>query len=452
LTKGIDEDEIRADVTFTLQREEDDRQQEKDIYALIIERTSDRAKITLRFPLEYQELRTMRARLSRGLDDFREQVADPGVTLSEERAANAARYLESTAWAILTLLCAGLKPRPSAAARDVVVQIRNHLLTVFGEARPNKIPVIRLVTPKSDPLGTLLPLEFLPVVPVDERPSAGPISLGETVNRYLGFRAIIIRSQRTRALEIPRNADGRLPVRSFSYRGQDLAGVLAQRQFFKDNRSHIHVALDWPEALGPASADSSLAGHLLNGTEIIHFACHYDTSGPGSPPEPALRFGGGVTVRLWSLRGELGLQDDAEPAIAGERPLIFLNACETAAPRMGGETLVDLLSQFGYGDIIGSETLMPDGIAGKFAAYFYAALLRQPTIISKAILQARLDLIAHNNNPAGILYTLYGNPGLWVTAAPPKEAGMGAGASHDEVTSPPGLWQRLFGTAPPAQN
>lgn len=444
MTERIDEDEIRADVTFTLQREE-------DVYVLIVERTTGKAKLTLRFPLSEEKLHEMRVRLARGLDSFREQVADPGVTLSEARAADAARYLESTAWAILTLLCAGLKPKPSTAARDVVVQIRNHLVPLFAEAQANKVPVIRVITPRSDPLGMLLPLEFLPVVPVDDRPSTDPVSLGEAVNRYLGFRAIIIRSQRNRALAIPRNTEGRLPIRSFSYRGNNLAGVLAQKQFFADNRRDILIALDWPEASDPTLADTSLARQLLNGTEIIHLACHYNTSGPGSPPEPALDFGGNVTVRLWSLRGELGLQDSAEPAMAGDRPLIFLNACETATPRMGGETLLDLLSEFGYVDMIGSETLMPDGVAGKFAAYFYTSLLR-PTIISKAILQARLDLVAHNNNPGGILYTFYGNPGLSVTPPPsrPAEAPQ-AGAPH-ELASSPGLWGRFFGKAPPLQN
>ena len=49
----IDEEEIRADATFTLQREE-------GAFALIVERTLEKAQVKLRFPLSEEKLHERR--------------------------------------------------------------------------------------------------------------------------------------------------------------------------------------------------------------------------------------------------------------------------------------------------------------------------------------------------------------------------------------------------------
>ena len=56
---------------------------------------------------------------------------------------------------------------------------------------------------------------------------------------------------------------------------------------------------------------------------------------------------------------------------------------------------------------------MPDSIAGKFAVEFYQGLLRSVPL-GKAVLRARRRLIERYNSPAGLFYTLIGNPLLQV--------------------------------------
>jgi hypothetical protein len=143
---------------------------------------------------------------------------------------------------------------------------------------------------------------------------------------------------------------------------------------------------------------------------------------------------------MFDLWGELARQGGAAPTTLEDRPLIFLNACETATTRISGDTLFSVLRAFNYSDIIGSETLLPDGLAGKFAALFYTSLLRT-TVISKAMFQARLDLVAQCNNPGGILYIFYGNPGLHIAPAPPRTT---VAPPLGATPSSPGFWRRVF--------
>ena len=289
--------------------------------------------------------------MAQGLDNFREKVADPAVKLSDRRAAEAAQYLEVTAYAILSsLLCAGLQPSPGAAVGHVVETIQVTCCRSSEQHRRIRCQSFASKSSQSDPLGMLLPVELLPVVPVAAPPPTGTVPLGQAIHHYLGFRAALIRSQRSRALAISRNSEGQVPIRSFSYRGDDFDGILAQRKFFESKRQDIRIALDWPDAAEESPAYASLAERLLSGTEIIHFACHYNALGPGSPPEPLLDFGESRTRSApVGSSGRVGAPVEAfAPTTAGDRPLIFLNACQTTGARLRGDTLFGLLVEHRY--------------------------------------------------------------------------------------------------------
>jgi hypothetical protein len=241
---------------------------------------------------------------------------------------------------------------------------------------------------------------------------------------YLGFSATVVRCQREGPRIVARDSNGLLPVKAFSYRGGGLLGIRRQMDFLSSAESGTTIVQDWPSRTDAATPQSSLADTLLHGDNILHFCCHYDPQSQIHLPEPGLDFGT-TKVKIWQLRGAMARSSptSSDGSVLDKpsqlRPFVFLNACQTAGAAGSGESLFGLLVEHHYQDIVGSETLLPDRVAGEFAVRFYTNLL-QNTLFGEALLQARKDLLAIFNNPAGILYTFYGNPSLQL-APPPSD-------------------------------
>jgi hypothetical protein len=428
--------DVRAGATISLQRTDSG-------LILACQRTFDDSKgPSFGLTMSDTKLREMRSRVPNILSPFRVQVGDPEIKLSPKRASEAVARLENAAWAIMDLLRVG----SGLSTREFVKSIRDYLQPLFVEADDSgaEPPVVSLEATTTDELTWLLPLELFPVAGDPAKPN---VPVAQAVRPYLGFRAVIIRCQRAGPRVLARDSTGRLPIRTFSYRGDDLRGVKRQMKFFRDRSSGINVVLDWPDPPNLREPWDNLAGQLLRSEQIVHFCCHYDPQGNTAPPEPRLEFGGigPISFHLHQLRGAMARLDPPPrgqgDSTGSEYPFVFLNACQTAEGASTGDSLFHLLRERSYQDIVCSETLLPDGVAGEFAIQLYKALLTGAPF-GKAVLQARLTLVnSELRNPAGILYTYHGNPSLQI--APPPTVGLKLDEGGAPGSARPGLWQRF---------
>jgi hypothetical protein len=78
--------------------------------------------------------------------------------------------------------------------------------------------------------------------------------------------------------------------------------------------------------------------------------------------------------------------------------------------------LIEHLFAAGFAHIIGSETLIPDGLAAHFAEQVYDALLTGETL-GMAVYRARRNLIEYRGNPGGVLWSVFGDPDLLLRPA-----------------------------------
>jgi hypothetical protein len=159
---------------------------------------------------------------------------------------------------------------------------------------------------------------------------------------------------------------------------------------------------------------------------IGHFSCHYIARGPTAQG----RFEATPKLVFHGLRGTFDspkqapivvdidvLSDELyRLAFAPFTALFFLNSCESAAGGNFDNSLLGLLRKRNATAIVGSETLLPDGLAGEFAIEFYRGLLRGVRV-GTALLNARRRLLERFGNPVGLFYTFFGNPLMKISEA-----------------------------------
>lgn len=397
-----------------------------DATIISFRRNSDGAVREFRLLPIREKLERLQRKLPDYLDLFRRKIGPQDtVTLSDAQAGAAMEELETFSGLYFEALLRG----SGFQVGDFVDEIAR-LLTPALQSQLGKGIVPTLVIDELGSAGTLgatFPVELLPVAELWESRSSAMNSstaaLGQHMARFLGLRAITVRRQRQGPDVFSRDAQQKTPLDLFAHVGADYPGIARQIAYFRNNKSDFAIT----EMPGTAPKfiehpDRDVAGMLFamgtNGVganQVAHFCCHYVTQdavgGRGYKRLSRLDFGNNISFSVGELQGTLvNLADLGRLEHAG-RHLVFLNACTSAALEDEEDSLIVCLLRRGFDHIVGSEAELPDRVAGEFATRLYRALLRGMTL-GAAVLQARKELIEVHRNPAGLLYTLFGNPGL----------------------------------------
>jgi hypothetical protein len=136
--------------------------------------------------------------------------------------------------------------------------------------------------------------------------------------------------------------------------------------------------------------------------DFIYLYCHAYASHEEDFFPPFLEFG--ETVKPARIRSEQ--LDYATPWL--HNPLVFLNGCGTAG--FNPEAISPFIEKFvrdrRAAAVIGTEIPVWEQLAAEFARCFLESFLKGSSA-GKALLRARRELLAQNN-PLGLVYTLYG--------------------------------------------
>ncbi|WP_371400953.1 CHAT domain-containing protein [Kribbella sp. NBC_00662] len=134
---------------------------------------------------------------------------------------------------------------------------------------------------------------------------------------------------------------------------------------------------------------------------ILYFLCHGEHRDRGGP----------VLVLDKLGRAAISKSNLAAKHVAlDHRPLVVLNACDTAA--LEPDKAISLVKGFTYngaGAVIGTETAIFPSLAYAFAKTFLDGALTPGTSLGSALRTARLELL-RLGNPLGLAYILYGLP------------------------------------------
>lgn len=225
-----------------------------------------------------------------------------------------------------------------------------------------------------------------------------------------------------------RNMEG-LPISVFRHRG--LEASAQEIAYLKEEIAPhlVHVYGPWPgdELLAPQAA----VRHLLDTNmgidgvergrlaEVVHLACHCLTL--GVPSKHYINIGGGEHGRVTIQDLTRGVMQRLGLNAPTPRPLIFINACASADPKMNHRSSFArfFLEQGAYG-VLGTLCDISDKVASHFARVFYQHLLEGCTI-GEAMYEARSHLMQVHGNPLGLLYTFFGNPDLKLARPHPGE-------------------------------
>jgi hypothetical protein len=136
-------------------------------------------------------------------------------------------------------------------------------------------------------------------------------------------------------------------------------------------------------------------------SSLIHFACH---CGAGDHELMSrleiLVAGEWLTMDVALMAADLGRQ----PERRRDGPLVFLNACGTAAPESG---FPDRWMDHGAPAVIATLCPVPDDFALAFAARFYLILFKEARYPAEALLATRRYFMERYGNPLGLAYVLY---------------------------------------------
>ena len=380
-------------------------------------------------------LRADLIRLREGLD------AAGGLKQTERSAWRALQILYERGWRILRALLGD----DVGAVHEVVSICRG---AWPGWAKPGWAdsalapPLITVSTEIRDGI----PVEILPLFdcsPLKRPESFDEVnldSLGGIACRFVGFSSIVQRLPLRPRRRSPRAQPGsirrlenhpRLPISTFRYNG--LPGLTRTDEFFAKSAASINALTpSWPDTACPSQTDAvalNLANHIWkpSGEQIAqlhYFYCHCETERPPAENH-ALRFHTGSLLRgerrvtlgdLSSALAHLRLASE-EVGDTLDRPLVFLNACASAAIDPSGiGSFPEIFSDDRFLGFIGTETTMPDPFASAFAEAFLTRFLMQPQPepLGRALHRTRWDMLRNYKNPLGILYSAYADPDLQV--------------------------------------
>ena len=197
---------------------------------------------------------------------------------------------------------------------------------------------------------------------------------------------------------------------------RQLAASQREIEYLKKAKPFIDLYGPWPEE--GEFAEMGAALYIMNPSiglkkdsrdpvaTVLHLACHSSTAAGH-----ALRLGGPFgDVSLSHLIAAAMTQQVTKVRV--RRPLVFLNACATAAPRVADRSsFTTFLLDRGFRGVLGTLCDISDVVAAHFAVVFYEALLNGRTV-GEAMYDARWHLMDKHRNPLGLFYTFYGDVDL----------------------------------------
>ena len=281
---------------------------------------------------------------------------------------------------------------------------------------------------ESSPAETI-PWEFLPVFDTSNVSNCRSAEdLERIAQRFLGFSAVVRRRfpwQRVPTNVYLDNENG-MNVKLFHH--VDLSGIGSEADFSRQNYPQIRLDGPWPDReLAPEEIVRMLAWHLWHSDtnfdgqksekhdHVHHFACHCEFVPHGSAetclilahaPELSQR------ITLDDLKHRF-LVEQWAPVDKAIRPLVFLNACESAVlDNRGIAPFPDFfLTDLGSRAFLGAEAKVPVKFAPAFAQSVYGHLFRGFPL-GHAVYLAKWEFLRKFRNPLGILYTVYGSTDL----------------------------------------
>jgi hypothetical protein len=156
---------------------------------------------------------------------------------------------------------------------------------------------------------------------------------------------------------------------------------------------------------------------------LIHFACHCCAGGGELLSRLEMRVAGErlaleVALMAADLKGK--------PAGRKSGPLVFLNACGTAAPSAEPPGFPAVWIGYGALAVIATLCPVPDDFALAFARRFYWFLLKKARdpeatryrYLAEALLATRRYFLEQYGNPLGLAYVLYARKGVHVQPEP----------------------------------
>lgn len=152
---------------------------------------------------------------------------------------------------------------------------------------------------------------------------------------------------------------------------------------------------------------------------MVHFACHCVNPGQAGASRAYLD----LKIHQQKIQLSVGRFHALAHRNKGfqNRPLVFLNACESATPLhfLQSLKLPTALLEFGAGGVVATACTLPDNFASAFASKFYQCLFDKPlhnsyAYIGEALLETRKHFMTEYNNPLGLAYGMYSLSNQWL--------------------------------------
>ncbi len=142
-----------------------------------------------------------------------------------------------------------------------------------------------------------------------------------------------------------------------------------------------------------------------NGDKLLYFYCHA-TSNDHDPDQSAIIMGKAANRSDFATLKDFNLDTPTDIKLAG-RPLVFLNACESAdlSPKFYDGFVPFFLAKGARG-VIGTECKTPVLFAIHWAEAFIDQLL-DGAEVGQTMLGLRQKFLREHRNPLGLLYTVY---------------------------------------------
>jgi hypothetical protein len=366
-----------------------------------------------------QRLSTMRQAAMAGLEGFKRAVVAGFKVAGVAGRPDSYTVLSDLAMSLLSILLGDRTNQYVSTFYDFVGES-----FLKWHATEETVPRVTLVAPPD----LMVPIELLAFRGIGRPPSSADLNGG--YYNHLGFASVVNRSfSRLPDVSESRIIQGAPQLPVMFLQNTSLPGSAREAKFLAGN-GRIKLDGPWPDGEADVSAGleaviKSLydptsplkANPLQVAAQIQHLSCHgrFD---PKDPRQSDLRLScqdGTVILVLGKLEQEFTRLRLETKKPTRDVPLVFLNACESAATAgfMSADSFPRHFRDWDSRAVLGVETTVPDNIAAAFSRLFYEGLLDADLSLGEAVLQARQRLLARNN-PLGILYTLYGDPDLVV--------------------------------------